>query len=64
MGTPTATRALTACCYLTDETRLVYVLEIGRGRAVIEDASTGDITCIPSARLEPWRLVTPERTDG
>jgi hypothetical protein len=55
---------LTACCYLTDETRLVYVLEVGRGRAVIEDASTFDITCVPSARLEPWRRVTPERADA
>ncbi len=64
MGAPTATRALTACSYLTDETRLVYVLEVERHRAVIEDASTLDITIIPAARLEPWRLVIPEVTNA
>ena len=64
MGAPTATRALTACSYLTDETRLVYVLEVERHRAVIEDVGTLDITIIPAARLAPWRLVIPEVPNG
>jgi hypothetical protein len=60
VGAPTATRALTACSYLTDETRLVYVLELKYGQVVIEDARTLDVTIVREHRLDGWRFVTPE----
>ena len=64
MGAPAAARALTACSYLTDETRLVYVLELRYGAAAVEDARTLDVTRVPESRLYGWRHVTPEGPDA
>jgi hypothetical protein len=74
VGTATATQPLTAECYLTDETVLLYVLGLTTGpvdgrdgeitHAVIENVRTGEVTCIEADSLESWRLVIPEGTDG
>ena len=55
------TRPLAARLYLTNETNLVYVLDLAEGgQAVIEDARDGEIECVPSKKLEGWRVVVPE----
>jgi hypothetical protein len=39
----------------------VYVLDLPEsGQAVIEDALNCEIECVPSARLEGWRVVVPD----
>lgn len=64
MGTATAARALTAGCYLTDESLLLYVLTLTiDGEATVENVRTGEISCIRSIKLDGWRFVDPEH-DG
>jgi len=51
---------------VTDGHKLLYVLNLPEGgQAVVEDASTGSVECIPARRLEGWRVVKPEKVaDG
>ena len=66
MGAPTRTRTLESRLYVTDGHKLLYVLNLPEGgQAVVEDASTGSVECIPARRLEGWRVVKPEKVaDG
>lgn len=59
MGAPARTRALSAQMYLTDGERLIFVLDLPEGQAVIEDVATGEVSCVPSVKLEGWRVVEP-----
>lgn len=61
MAVAARTRPLARELYLTNERKLVYVLDIPAegGQAVIEDARNGEIECVPSKHLEGWRIVVP-----
>jgi hypothetical protein len=51
--------------YVTDESTLLYVLEIGApDAAVVEDVLTGNIVKMRASALREWRVVTPMESDG
>jgi len=64
MGNATGTRPLTTGLYLTDDlNQLIYVLDLPKEKgdqAVIEDARTGTVSCVPRANIQGWRVVEPE----
>lgn len=61
MGVAARTRPLERDLWLTNEKVLVYVLDLPEsGQAVIEDARNGEIECVPSKKLEGWRVVVPQ----
>ena len=64
MGAPAAAQALTACCYLTDEQQLLYVLDFQGSDAIVEDARTCKVSRIKSTKFDGWRVVTPGDGDG
>ena len=60
MGDRAATQLVSTGSYLTDERRLVFVLDLPEpDQAIIEDARTGEVKCIPSRSLLGWRVVEP-----
>jgi len=62
MATATRTRPLASQLYITDGTHLLYVLDLPEGgQAVVEDAMTGDVQCVPAIRLDGWKVVDPNR---
>lgn len=61
MGTAARTQPLSPNLWLTDEKRLLFVLDLAEqeGQAIVEDARSGEIECIPAKCLEGWRVVEP-----
>lgn len=48
--------------YVTDETDLLLVLDIvDDGQAIVENARTGEVSCLDYGALHGWRVVEPER---
>lgn len=65
MAVAERTRALATHVYVTDESTLLYVLEIGApDAAVVEDVRTGNIVKMRASALREWRVVTPEGGDA
>lgn len=62
MAIAARTRQLATHLYLTNGTQLLYVLDLpDEGQAVIEDAKTNKIKCVPTRELAGWRVVEPEQ---
>lgn len=60
MGSRAGTKLLTTGTYLTDDKQLVYVLDLPEpDQAVIEDAATGNVSCMLAEKLIGWRIVEP-----
>jgi hypothetical protein len=59
-------RALATHVYLTDETTLLYVLEVGgaRGAVMVEDARTGEAYKMRASALTDWRVIRSEDSDA
>ena len=65
MGATAGTQPLTAETYVTNDIRLLYVLDLpGPGEVMVEDVRTGEISMIKSRTLNGWRLVIPEGPDA
>jgi hypothetical protein len=46
---------------LTDETTLLYVLDVGKdGTATVEDVRSGEVYKLRASALAEWRVVVPD----